>query len=98
MLGLSLTLARVCVESSDLDGALLGMTKAAEYIERLKETENTTKEDEDRIRKIEAEYFSMRCALVSAELYAQRLANLSSHGNKVVWMLPNTCTQKPILF
>ncbi|GKU11490.1 unnamed protein product [Fusarium langsethiae] len=60
---LSLTLARVCVESSDLDGALLSMTKAADYIDRLKMAESTTAEDQEQIQRIEAEYFAMRCAL-----------------------------------
>jgi hypothetical protein len=68
MMGLSLTLARVCVESSDLEGALLSMAKAADYIERLKGMENVTGEDQAQIRKIEAEYMTMRCALVSPEL------------------------------
>ncbi|KAH7257673.1 meiosis protein SPO22/ZIP4 like-domain-containing protein [Fusarium tricinctum] len=63
MMGLSLTLARVCVESSDLEGALLSMAKAADYIERLKGMENVTGEDQAQIRKIEAEYMTMRCAL-----------------------------------
>lgn len=69
MMGLSLTLARVCVESSDLDGALLSMTKAADYINRLKKSKHTTAEDMAQIQKIEAEYFAMRCALVSPEWY-----------------------------
>lgn len=68
MMGLSLTLARVCVESSDLEGALLSMAKAADYIERLKGMENVTGDDQAQIRKIEAEYLTMRCALVSPEV------------------------------
>ncbi|KAJ4014976.1 sporulation-specific protein 22 [Fusarium irregulare] len=63
MMGMSLTLARVCVESSDLDGALLSMTKAADYIGRLKKSRHTSTEDTAQIQKIEAEYFAMRCAL-----------------------------------
>ncbi|SPJ87099.1 related to transcription factors [Fusarium torulosum] len=63
MMNLSLTLARVCVESSDLEGALLSMAKAANYIERLKGMENATCDDQAQIRKIEAEYLTMRCAL-----------------------------------
>ncbi|EWG50418.1 hypothetical protein FVEG_16625 [Fusarium verticillioides 7600] len=63
MMGLSLTLARVCVESSDLDGALLSMAKAADYIERLKKIDNLTAEDSAQVQKIEAEYLTMRCAL-----------------------------------
>ncbi|KAM0339705.1 hypothetical protein ACHAPQ_001521 [Fusarium lateritium] len=63
MMGLSLNLARVCVESSDLEGALLSMAKAADYIERLKGIENATDNDQAQIRKIEAEYLTMRCAL-----------------------------------
>ncbi|KAG9506779.1 hypothetical protein J7337_000319 [Fusarium musae] len=62
-MGLSLTLARVCVESSDLDGALLSMAKAADYIERLKKIDNLTAEDSAQVQKIEAEYLTMRCAL-----------------------------------
>ena len=69
MMGMSLTLARVCVESSDLDGALLSMTKAADYIGRLKKSRHTSTEDTAQIQKIEAEYFAMRCALVSPGLY-----------------------------
>lgn len=65
MMGLSLTLARVCVESSDLDGALLSMAKAADYIDRLKNINNLTTEDRAQVQKIEAEYLTMRCALVS---------------------------------
>lgn len=68
MMGLSLTLARVCVESSDLEGALLSMAKAADYIERLKGMENMTSDDQAQIQKIEAEYLTMRCALVSPEV------------------------------
>lgn len=68
MMNLSLTLARVCVESSDLEGALLSMAKAANYIERLKGMENATCDDQAQIRKIEAEYLTMRCALVSTEI------------------------------
>ncbi|KAG5745521.1 hypothetical protein H9Q70_011785 [Fusarium xylarioides] len=63
MVGLSLTLARVCVESSDLDGALLSMAKAADYIDRLKKIDNLTAEDSAQVQKIEAEYLTMRCAL-----------------------------------
>ncbi|KAF5973420.1 transcription factor [Fusarium bulbicola] len=63
MMGLSLTLARVCVESSDLDGALLSMAKAADYIDRLKKIDNLTTEDRAQVQKIEAEYLTMRCAL-----------------------------------
>ncbi|KAF4502049.1 transcription factor [Fusarium agapanthi] len=63
MMGLSLTLARVCVESSDLDGALLSMAKAADYIDRLKKIDNLTTEDRVQVQKIEAEYLTMRCAL-----------------------------------
>ncbi|KAF5598425.1 transcription factor [Fusarium pseudocircinatum] len=63
MMGLSLTLARVCVESSDLDGALLSMAKAADYIDRLKKIDNLATEDKTQVQKIEAEYLTMRCAL-----------------------------------
>ncbi|KAG4295037.1 hypothetical protein FPRO06_01621 [Fusarium proliferatum] len=63
MMGLSLTLARVCVESSDLDGALLSMAKAADYIDQLKNINNLTTEDRAQVQKIEAEYLTMRCAL-----------------------------------
>ncbi|KAH7181876.1 meiosis protein SPO22/ZIP4 like-domain-containing protein [Fusarium sp. MPI-SDFR-AT-0072] len=63
VMGLSLTLARVCVESSDLDGALLSMAKAADYVDRLKKIDNLTTEDRVQVQKIEAEYLTMRCAL-----------------------------------
>ncbi|WKT38518.1 Tetratricopeptide-like helical domain superfamily [Fusarium oxysporum f. sp. vasinfectum] len=63
VMGLSLTLARVCVESSDLDGALLSMAKAADCIDRLKKIDNLTTEDRMQVQKIEAEYLTMRCAL-----------------------------------
>ncbi|OBS27664.1 hypothetical protein FPOA_01606 [Fusarium poae] len=63
MIELSLALARVCVESSDLNGALLSMTKATDYIDRLKMADDTTAEDQEQIQRIEAEYFAMRCAL-----------------------------------
>ncbi|KAJ4261598.1 sporulation-specific protein 22 [Fusarium torreyae] len=62
LMNLSLTLGRVCVESSDLESALLSLGKAANYIERLKEVDSTFDEKE-RIQKIEAEYFTTRCAL-----------------------------------
>ncbi|WXC55843.1 hypothetical protein SNK03_001783 [Fusarium graminearum] len=86
MMDLSLTLAKVCVESSDLDGALLSMTKAADYIERLKIMENTTAEDHEQMQRIEAEYFAMRCALswkqgcldVAEHMYA-KADNLLQH-------------------
>ncbi|CVL02938.1 related to transcription factors [Fusarium mangiferae] len=74
-MGLSLTLARVCVESSDLDGALLSMAKAADYIDRLKNINNLTTEDRAQVQKIEAEYLTMRCALgrldVAEHMYAK---------------------------
>ncbi|KAL5619511.1 hypothetical protein FOVSG1_001733 [Fusarium oxysporum f. sp. vasinfectum] len=59
----ALIVARVCVESSDLDGALLSMAKAADYIDRLKKIDNLTTEDRVQVQKIEAEYLTMRCAL-----------------------------------
>ncbi|KAF4966640.1 hypothetical protein FSARC_5689 [Fusarium sarcochroum] len=62
LMSLSLTLGRVCVESSDLEGALLSMGKAANYVERLKNMDSTT-EEKEQIQKIEAEYFTTRCAL-----------------------------------
>ncbi|RKK55326.1 hypothetical protein BFJ66_g4151 [Fusarium oxysporum f. sp. cepae] len=75
VMGLSLTLARVCVESSDLDGALLSMAKAADYIDRLKKIDNLTTEDRVQVQKIEAEYLTMRCALgrldVAEHMYAK---------------------------
>ncbi|RFN41036.1 hypothetical protein FIE12Z_13002 [Fusarium flagelliforme] len=39
------------------------MTKAADYIDRLKKSKHTTAEDMAQVQKIEAEYFAMRCAL-----------------------------------
>jgi hypothetical protein len=41
------------------------MAKAADYIERLKKIDNLTAEDSAQVQKIEAEYLTMRCALVS---------------------------------
>jgi hypothetical protein len=67
MMELSFTLAKVCIESSDLDGALLSMTKAADYIDRLNMAEDIATEDQEQIKRIEVEYFAMRCALVSPE-------------------------------
>ncbi|KAM0422754.1 hypothetical protein ACHAPD_001217 [Fusarium lateritium] len=86
MIELSLALARVCVESSDLDGALLSMTKATDYIDRLKMADDITTEDQDHIQRIEAEYFAMRCALswkqgcldVAEHMYA-KADNLLQH-------------------
>ncbi|KAF5548040.1 transcription factor [Fusarium phyllophilum] len=79
MMGLSLTLVRICVESSDLDGAFLSMAKAADYIDRLKKIDNLSAEDSAQVQKIEAEYLTMRCALswkqgrldVAEHLYAK---------------------------
>ncbi|KAF4450714.1 transcription factor [Fusarium austroafricanum] len=63
MMGLSLTLGRVCIESSDTDAAHMSMAKAADYIDRLKNTDNVTAEDKIQVQKIEAEYLTLRCAL-----------------------------------
>ncbi|TXC04890.1 hypothetical protein FocTR4_00001914 [Fusarium oxysporum f. sp. cubense] len=81
VMGLSLTLARVCVESSDLDGALLSMAKAADYIDRLKKIDNLTTEDRVQVQKIEAEYLTMRCALLAtgSQDGLQEAENLVSH-------------------
>ncbi|KAM0559355.1 hypothetical protein ACHAPJ_004379 [Fusarium lateritium] len=62
LMSLSLTLGRVCIESSDLESALLSLGKAANYIERLKKADSST-EEKEQIQKIEAEYFTARCAL-----------------------------------
>ncbi|KAF5027780.1 hypothetical protein F66182_111 [Fusarium sp. NRRL 66182] len=64
MMSLSLTLARVCIEALDLEGAELAIIKAADYIHRLKDMDSTTSADRLQIHKIDAEYLTMRCALV----------------------------------
>lgn len=60
LIGLVLTLARLCLEGEDLDAARAALQKAAEYVERLKEVSSHNK---GRIR-LEADYLAMRIALV----------------------------------
>ncbi|KAF4459421.1 transcription factor [Fusarium albosuccineum] len=60
---LALTLARICVDELDLEGARLAMTKSTQYIDQLKEAGMTSPIDDIRRRKLEAEHLAMRCAL-----------------------------------
>ncbi|CAM1510467.1 Fc.00g008020.m01.CDS01 [Cosmosporella sp. VM-42] len=60
MMNMALTVARLCIEDSDLDGARLALHKVAEYIERLKEVPG----DNMGLRgRLQAEYLTMRTAL-----------------------------------
>lgn len=57
LLDLAMSLGRSCLKSHDLDSARAALQKAAEYVDRLRQTS-------ENITKIEADYFTMRIALV----------------------------------
>lgn len=67
LLNLALTVGRVCIEGSDLDGARLGLHKVADYVERLKAMNGESREGADVTTKFEAEYLTMRTALAWKE-------------------------------
>ena len=70
-MGLAMTLGRVCLEGEDLDSTRAALQKAAEYIDRLKtlpERESDEYSRTGRLR-LEADYLSMRMALVRFPLY-----------------------------
>ena len=62
LINLALTVGRLCVEDSDLDGARLVLQKVADYVERLGETPT---DDPELSNRLEMEYLTMRMALVS---------------------------------
>lgn len=62
LLNLALILGRSCIADSDLESARLVLQKAAEYVERLKDIESR---DVQCCNKFEAEYLTLRTALVS---------------------------------
>jgi hypothetical protein len=66
LMGLAMTLGRVCLEGVDLDSTRAALQKAAEYIERLKALPERVPDEYSRTRRLrlEADYLSMRMALV----------------------------------
>ncbi|KAK7423893.1 sporulation-specific protein 22 [Neonectria punicea] len=60
---LALTVGRLCIEESDLDGARLALHKVADYVERLKSSDGDYHGDPDLRSRFEAEYLTMRTAL-----------------------------------
>lgn len=64
LMHLALTVGRLCVEESDLDGARLGLHKVADYIEQLKSMAGNSQDDPNLRSRFEAEYLTMRTALV----------------------------------
>ncbi|KAF7546657.1 hypothetical protein G7046_g9241 [Stylonectria norvegica] len=63
MVNMALTVARVCIEDSDLEGARLGLHKVAEYMERLKTIPETPGEGLGLRSGLEAEFLTIRTAL-----------------------------------
>lgn len=68
LMHLALTVGRLCVEESDLDGARLGLHKVADYIEQLKSMDRNSHDDPSLRSRFEAEYLTMRTALVGLTL------------------------------
>ncbi|KAK7429574.1 sporulation-specific protein 22 [Neonectria magnoliae] len=60
---LALTVGRLCIEESDLDGARLALHKVADYVERLKLSDGDCHGDPELRSRFEAEYLTMRTAL-----------------------------------
>ncbi|KAM5374696.1 hypothetical protein ACJZ2D_006474 [Fusarium nematophilum] len=77
MADLALTLMRVCIEESELDGARLGESRAADYVGRLKLV-NQGVADSPQQRRREAKYFTMRCALSKADEVLRNLDSASA--------------------
>lgn len=73
LINMALTVGRLCMEDADLEGSRLALQKVADYIERLEERPG---ESPDRT-KLEAEYLSMRTALVCLASLKMVLTNLS---------------------
>ena len=96
MMTMALTVGRLCIDDSDLDGARLALQKVAEYMEQLKEVPGG---DMGLRSRLEAEYLTMRTALVSwppvKMTYCLRVV---SRGKRIASMSPSTCTAKPIRF
>ncbi|KAF4977570.1 hypothetical protein FZEAL_5941 [Fusarium zealandicum] len=95
VINLALTLGRVCVEESDLEGARLGLRKVADYIEQLKQVDER---DETQRQQLEAEYLTMRCALawkedrldVAEHMYGKAEALLSELDSSSAEQLADT--------
>lgn len=77
LLNWALIVGRTCIDGSDLDGARLGLHKVADYVERLKamDERGNSQEDHAMTKKFEAEYLTMRMALVSLERQNTCIAN-----------------------
>lgn len=71
LMGLAMTLGRVCLEGEDLDSTRAALQKAAEYIDRLKTLPERELDEYSRTGRLrlEADYLSMRMALVRFPLY-----------------------------
>jgi hypothetical protein len=65
LMGLALTLARLCLEAEDLEPARDALQKAADYLDQLAKIGDASGCGSSRI-KLEADYLAMRIALVKA--------------------------------
>ena len=63
-----LMLAKICINESDLDAARLGLGKVTKYIDKLRQLDAENHISPGHRLNIEAEYLTMRCALVSLDL------------------------------
>ena len=93
------------VEGSELELATSVLQKAADYKSCLQDVVSTLpKEEVDECNCLEVEYFIIRTALVGSRgrwIFAStsRLTwGFLSHGQIIILMLPNTCTQKQSVF
>ena len=83
------------IVDGDLEYGRKSLQQAVEYKERLDGLKDTIADEADRrtLKKLSAEYFVLRTALVSiVEFPAGANLTCSSRGRKTVWMLQNTCT------
>jgi hypothetical protein len=69
LVNLALMVGRLCVEESDLDSARLALQKTADYVERLRDAPT---HDPDLKSRLEADYLTMRMALVSIVFFQKR--------------------------
>lgn len=63
-----LMLAKICINEPDLDAARLGLGKVTKYIDKLRQLDAENHIGPGHRLNIEAEYLTMRCALVSLDL------------------------------
>lgn len=70
ILGLSMTMARICLRDEDLESGRMALQKAAELVEQLKalRSQNQDNSLSSKVFALEADYLTMRMALVSSLL------------------------------